>query len=77
MTFDGIDFSNTTVYDMATGALVAVVGVSNPGVFSCTAGPACFPLLKCDTPQMVDCGPADGGIDAELGEASGVDAVAD
>ena len=56
----GIDFGTTYIYAVASGDLIAVTGLSNPGVVSCIAGPPCLAVPSCGTPQMV----CDAGADA-------------
>jgi hypothetical protein len=60
MAMSGIDFGTTYVYDVASGALIAVMEFSDPQGPSCAAGPTCLAVPSCGAPQMV-CGTDAGG----------------
>ncbi len=63
-----VDTAIIADYDVATGDLVAVGGIGDPGIYGCSAGPACAPLQCTAIPVQV-C--LDAGVDAsDAGDAS-------
>ncbi len=60
MSMSGIDFGPTYVYDVTSGALIAVTVFSDPQGFSCLAGPPCLAIPSCGPLQVV----CDAGADA-------------
>ncbi len=61
MSMSGIDNGTTYVYEVTSGALIAVTELSDPQGFSCAAGPPCLGIPSCGAPEMV----CDAGADAK------------
>ena len=73
MALDEDDTATVYVYDPTDGALVAVLDIGDPGLYSCLAGPACFTLIPpnyCGSMQKVNCG----GGDAAAGDTGAMEA---
>ena len=72
MAFDGDDGGTEYFFD-ASGALVAVVMIADPGVYTCAAGPACFVAPACTVFGSFSCaggGPQD-AAGADVRDAGG------